>query len=387
MNRIQKIAILSISLLAIMSSAAISPTLPYIGDYFSDASELLVKMVISLPAIFIIPVTLITGRLIFYIKKKHLLYMGLSLFLIGGLGGALQNSIYMLLAFRAIMGIGIGLMLPLTRGIIADLFTGNDRAKMMGFSTAVNSLGGIIATVFAGILTIFGWRYPFLVYILGFVVLFLVIVYLPNQDIPSKETHKIHINRKVWLLGLSHFTIILMFYAVPSGLGFYIIEKELGSGVTTGLLISLVTIGSFLFGIYYYRIRTMFKGGTVLLGLILSTVGMFGIGLSYNLFGLSVALLFVGFGLGILAPNIYLQTSLDSNKNDITLSLAIVSCFSFLGQFSSPIINSFIQKLFNYYTVESTFTISTFIGVFGIIIVIINKFVKVYTAEKEGENI
>ncbi len=378
MNKKQKIAILSISLLIIMSSSAISPALPYIGEYFSDSSELMIKMVISLPAIFIIPVTLITGRLIFYIKRKHLLYIGLSLYIIGGLGGALQNSIYFLLAFRALMGIGIGVLIPLTRGVIADLFTGKERVKMMGYSSAVNNLGGIIATVLAGLLTVYGWRYPFLVYILAFVVLILVILYLPNQDIPSKETHKIHINRNVWILGFTHYMMILTFFAVPAGLGYFISTNNFGGGFVTGLLISLVSLLSFILGMVFHYLNSFLKGGTVLSGLILLTLGMLGIGLSTSLLELTISLVFVGFGMGIIPPMIYLQTSLVSSKNDVTLSLAIVSIFSFLGQFSSPLINSFFQTIFNYHSVGSPFIISALIGLITIVVIIFSKFINMY---------
>ena len=169
----------------------------------------------------------------------------------------------------------------------------------------------------------------------------------------------------------------MTFYAVPSGLGYFITEKGLGSGVTIGLLISIVTIASFVLGIIFHYIKDYLKGWTVTTGLLLLTLGMLGIGLSYNIFGLAISLSLVGIGLGIVAPNIYLQTSLDSS-NDVTLSLAIVSCFSFLGQFTSPIINGFIQDVFNYHSTESVFIISAYIGAFAIIIVIINKFIKVY---------
>ncbi len=380
MSKMQKIAILSISLLTIMSSAAVSPAIPYIGEYFSDASELLIKMVISLPAIFIIPVTLITGRLIFYVKKKHLLYIGLSLYIIGGLGGALQNSIYLLLVFRALMGIGIGILIPLTRGIIADLFTNHERVKMMGYSSAFNNLGGIIATLFAGLLTVYGWRYPFLVYMLAFVVLFLVIVYLPDQEIPSKETHKIHINRNVWILGLTHYMMIITFFAVPTGLGYLVSTYDFGSGVITGLLISIVTLVSFVLGIVFHHLRTLLREWTILFGLVLLTVGMLGIGLSNNMFEISVALVFVGFGMGIVPPMIYLQTSLVSSKNDVILSLAIVSIFSFLGQFSSPLVNSILQNIFNYHSDGSTFMISAIIGAFTIVVIITSKFLNTVKA-------
>lgn len=381
MDRMQKISILSISLLSIMASAAISPALSSIGEHFSDSSELMIKMVVSLPAIFIIPVTLITGRLIFYIKKKTLIYMGLGLYLLGGIGGALANSIVMLLVLRAIMGIGTGLLIPLMRGVIADFFDGKERVEMMGYASAVNNLGGIIATVSAGILTIYGWRYPFLVYIVALFVLFLVIKYMPDHEIEAREGRKAHINKNVWIIGLSHYMIILIFFAIPSGLSYYITESGLGTGVTTGLLIALVTVGSFFTGMNFHRIKEFLKGSTVMVGLVLITIGMLGIAVFGNLLGISISLFSVGIGLGILAPNIYLQTSLESSKKDVTLALAIAACFSFLGQFSSPIINKFIQDIFNYHSADSTFYISVGIGVFAMILVVLNKFVKVYVPQ------
>jgi MFS family permease len=223
---------------------------------------------------------------------------------------------------------------------------------------------------------VYGWRYPFLVYILAFVVLLLVIFYLPNQDIPPKETHKIHINKDVWIIGLTHYMMIITFYAVPSGLGYFVVTNNLGGGFTTGLLISVATLCSFFLGIIFHRLRLLLKGGTILFGLILLTLGMLGIGLSSNLFQVIIALLFVGFGMGIIPPMIYLQTSIVSSKNDVVLSLAIVSIFSFLGQFSSPIVNSFFQSIFNYHSVGSTFVISAMIGSFTILVIIVNKIIK-----------
>lgn len=378
MNKMQKISILSISLLSIMSSAAVSPALSYIGDYFYESSELMIKMVVSLPAVFIIPVTLLTGRLTLYIRKKTLVYIGLGLYLLGGLGGALSNSIIMLLVLRAIMGIGTGLLIPLMRGVIADFFEGTERVKMMGYASAVNNLGGIIATVFAGILTMYGWRYPFLVYLVALFVLVLVIVYMPNHEIETKDNRKTHISRNVWIIGLSHYMIILIFFAIPSGLSYYVTESGLGTGVTTGLLISLVTFGSFVTGLRFHSVKEFLRDATVMVGLLLMTIGMLGIAVFGNLIGVAISLLLVGIGLGILAPNIYLQTSLESSKKDVTLALAIAACFSFLGQFSSPILNEFIQDMFGYHDANSTFYISVGIGVFAMILVVLNKYIKVY---------
>jgi MFS family permease len=378
MSRIQKIAILSLSLLVIMSSAVVSPGLSTIQDYFSSADSLLVQMVVTLPALFIVPVTLITGKLIFYVKKKKLVYIGLILYIFGGLGGALQNSIYMLLTFRVIMGIGLGILLPLSTGLIADFFNGKERSQMMGYSSAFKNFGGIIALFFGGLLSIYGWRYPFLVYIIGFVVLFLAVAYLPDQPIQEKAGYKQKITKNIWLLGISIFMVMQIFYAVPTSLSLFVVDKGIGTGFHTGILIAFVTLGSLMFGIFFHQIKTFLKGYTVTIGLLFVSFGMLGIGYSNNLYTLGLFLLIIGFGFGILSPSIYLQATLDCNPKDVTLSLAIISSFSFLGQFASPIIIVFIQNITNYTTMSSPFIISFFIGVFSVITILVNKRVKIY---------
>lgn len=374
----QKMAILSISLLSIMSSATVSPVLPDIAAYFPDASELMIKMVVSLPGIFIIPVALWTGILIHTFHKKNLIILGVTLYLIGGLGGALATHIIVLLLFRGVMGIGVGFLIPLARSLIADFFDGKERNQMMGYSTSVNNLGGIIATVVAGALTIYGWRYPFLVYTTGFLVLGLVLLYLPHQDIHVRETSKAHINTNVWLLGFGHFMMIQVFFAVPTDLGFFVEAQGYGGGFVTGILIAIVTVGSLLMSMIFHTIKETFKGMTITTGLLLLSIGMLGIGLSTSLWMVGLALLSVGCGLGIVAPSIYLQTSLDSSPHDITLSLAVVSAASFLGQFSAPIIMKGLTIMTGFDTISSPFILSFGIGIVSILAVLLNKRIKFY---------
>ena len=48
------VSILSLSLLTVMSGAAVAPALGVIQEYFADSSPVLVQMIISIPAIFIV---------------------------------------------------------------------------------------------------------------------------------------------------------------------------------------------------------------------------------------------------------------------------------------------------------------------------------------------
>jgi hypothetical protein len=54
-----RIAVLSLSLLTVMSGAAVAPAVPDIIIHFSEASPLLGKMVLTTPALTIIPVALL----------------------------------------------------------------------------------------------------------------------------------------------------------------------------------------------------------------------------------------------------------------------------------------------------------------------------------------
>lgn len=378
MSWIQKITILSVSFLMIMANSAMSPILADLGEHFHEVDPLYIKMIMTLPALFIIPMTIFTGRLIFFISKKHLLYIGLTLYVVGGSFGAIFDNIVMLLIFRSFLGIGLGILLPLSTTLIADFFEGHERSKMMGYSTAFKNLGAIIATIISGFLVLYSWRYPFMIYLVGFVTLILVFRYLPDQAIPPKTNYKPQISKNVWILGLSHFMVIQAFYAVPASLSEYVKYLAIGTGFTSGLLISLVTIGSFIFASFFHQIKQFLKGHIVLFGLLLLSSGMLVTGFSSDLLGIAIGLVFVGLGLGVLAPNIYLQTSLDSAPLDVTLSLAIVSSFSYLGQFASPIIIKGIQQVLQINTPSSPFIIAGVIGLISMILVVINIKLKVY---------
>ena len=378
MNRSGKLAILSISLLTIMASAAISPALSTIQAHFYDVDELLIKMIVTLPAIFIIPVTLLTGKLVFIFKKKTLLITGAILYVIGGVSGGFANSIWTLLVFRAVMGIGVGLLLPLARGLIADFFNGEERTEMMGYATSFNNLGGIISLVVAGFLSVYSWRYPFFIYLLGLLVIYMIIFHMPSQEIKEKPDTKVEVSKNVWLLGFGMFYMMQMFYAIPAVLSIYIDEVNLGTTFTTGILIAIVTLGSLIFGLIFLKVKRRLKGLTPVVGLSLITIGMYITAVVPNIYAIGFAMLIIGFGLGIVSPNLYLLSTTESKAKDATFALAIMSSFSFFGQFSSPLILTLLQNVFNQDEPNSAFIISTIIGIIGIVGVLVNKKVKIY---------
>ena len=143
--------ILSVALLTVMAGAAISPAISNIAKAFSNASPGLIKLVLTLPSLVVIPFALISGRLCDAFGKRTMLLTGLILYLVGGLGGGFAGTIEVLLGCRALLGLSVGLIMPISTAIVSDFFEGGEAMQMMGWISASNHFGGMAAQMISGI--------------------------------------------------------------------------------------------------------------------------------------------------------------------------------------------------------------------------------------------
>ncbi len=160
-NKMLKPAIISISMATVMAGAAISPALGMIAQAFPDASATMIKMIITAPAIMIIPFSFLTSFLTTKLPKRTIVMIGLAIYLIGGVGPQFMPTIETLILFRLVLGAGVGLLMPLSESLIYDYYTGEERVKMMGYNAAFSNFGGIITMLLAGWLAASGWKLPF----------------------------------------------------------------------------------------------------------------------------------------------------------------------------------------------------------------------------------
>ncbi|MBC2578862.1 MFS transporter [Clostridium sp. DJ247] len=310
MKKLFKLAILSLSLLTVMSGAAVAPALGIISRYFSDVNPVFIKMILTLPAFFIIPFTLISGKLVSRLNKKTIVIIGLCLYILGGIGGGFARTIYELLFFRAILGIGVGLIMPLSTGLIADFFTNEERIKMIGYSAAVNNLGGIIATLASGLLAAISWRYSFGVYFMGVLVFLLVIFALPEPERKAEiQTEKSSLSKNVFKMAFSGFIITIIFYTVPTNLSLFLTNEGIGGAGTSGVMISLMTFSSFLLGMSFSKIINYLQKSTVIFSLTSLLIGFLLLSLANSIYIVVLGVIFIGAGLGILMPLIMLNTA------------------------------------------------------------------------------
>ena len=158
-------SILSLSLLTVMAGAAVAPALNVIQAHFAQSSQTFVQMIISIPALFIVITNFFFPKLCRRLNPRTLVLLGLSLYTVGGCAAGLFDQIGLVLVMRALVGVGVGILMPLSTGLLTDYFPPEKQASLLGISSAMNQLGGVIATLLAGLLAGISWRASFLVYL------------------------------------------------------------------------------------------------------------------------------------------------------------------------------------------------------------------------------
>lgn len=341
-----KATILSLSLVTVMSGAAVAPALGAISNYFSQADPLLIKLIITLPSLFIIFTSLLFSLISNKLSSKTIAVSGLLLYIIGGCGAGLAGDVYLLLVFRSVLGIGVGLITPLSTGLIAYFFDKDEQSKLMGYSSAMNNLGGIIATALSGYLVSLNWRYSFAIYFLGLFVMIMVIWFLPKTEINrTKSSLDRKSIRKIAPYILAMFMTMVVFYTVPSNFSMIVTKENLVPTSFIGVLMSVQNITSFLTGLALSVIVKKIGRFTKYFAPGMLVLGFFCLSFTGNMIALVFGLFAVGVGLGTLVPVLNTQISLHVEKEKMTSAMSVMSAMLYLGQFLSPILIDGIQSL------------------------------------------
>src|SRR6185312_8383933 len=118
------------------------------------------QWIVSTYAIFLAGFLMLTGRCADLFGRYRFFVAGLTIFTIGSLAGGLAQSGAMLIAMRALQGLGAALVNPAALAIVLSLFPpGPQRARAIALWGTAGSLGVAAGMLFGGILVQYlGWR-------------------------------------------------------------------------------------------------------------------------------------------------------------------------------------------------------------------------------------
>lgn len=338
--------ILSISLLTVMAGAAIAPALGIIKEHFAGAPAILIQLIVSIPALFIIITNLCFPALSRRLSTRTIASLGLALYVLAGAGCFFILSIGLLLVMRALLGVSVGMLMPLSTGLLSFYYPPEAQAKLMGLSAAMNQLGGVVATLLAGILATVEWNFAFLVYLLGLIAMVLVLLYLPAEHLQQEgKGFSLGLLRRFHPSVVGMLLLMLIFFIYPTNFAVTAHQQaHLSVGTVTLIMVWLdfvAAIAGMLFGKAMRIFRHTIKYFAAVC--FLAAYAMISIGNSAWL--LVVASTLGGVAMGVGVPYLNTIASIKGGKNSATSVMPLISASLYLGQFISPIIVTPVSHL------------------------------------------
>jgi EmrB/QacA subfamily drug resistance transporter len=129
----------------------------------------------------------IYGKLSDLFGRRPMLMVGIGLFLFGSALSGLSQTMWQLIAFRAIQGLGAGALFPISLAVIGDLFTPRERGKYQGLFGAVFGIAFLVGPGLGGTITDnFSWHWVFYVNLpIGLIALAVIWRLLPTVRRPD----------------------------------------------------------------------------------------------------------------------------------------------------------------------------------------------------------
>ncbi len=351
------LCLLLLSTLTVMSNATIAPALPGLADEFSGTSsaDFLVKMLLPLPAFFVVIFAPILGWTADKFGRKEQIIIATLVFATAGSAGAQLQSLESILISRAILGICVAGLMTAVTALIADYYSGAKRSQFMGLQQAFSNIGGIIFIVTAGYLAGISARLPFYIYAVAILLVPLVLLSIHDNQKSHQQSDSnsddIDKGWKLPLLGCAIFIFchLVVFYILPTQIPFFMADIGITDPSLSGLAIGMGTLTAAITGVLFGKLVEKIQSyGVALVGFLFMSLAMLVLSqaTSFSLVMLGCSLM--GVCMGMIMPNFMVKGMglVPSAKRGFASGVLTSSIF--IGQFVSPFITSLLIAKLGY---------------------------------------
>ena len=381
-------AVLLVGILC-QSSGAENPALAYMAEDFPELPFSTIALVTTLPSLMMIPASLGFSVLRRRFTFRSLFVAAAIILVVGGVAPAWAQTFPEVLAWRALFGIGVGVMWPLAQSLIVELYGGNRQDTLLGWNSVVTAFGGIIWANVGGVLALQGWRMAFFTYFIPVAVLVFCGIFLPNSrpagkkaagaeaaagaaaaagsdDAPASEELMAAAGAAAspdaasgkparatkGLVGLT--VLILTGYFLYNfcnmtyftNISMKVVGEGLGDSAAAGLASSFYTVGSLIIGVVFGRAmkNRWFSRYSMAVGWIASAVGMLVVGLAPAFPVVVAGSVIQGFGTGTFMPTMVGIIGNVAGKQNASFILGISMGLVGASQFFGPTVFNMIAE-------------------------------------------
>ena len=271
---------------SMLASTVVSTSLPVI-IHDLDGNQTAFTWVVTATLLTTAISTPIWGKLADLTNRKVLFQLAIVIFVLATAAAGFSTNPEMLIAFRAVQGIGAGGLAALSQVLMADIISPRERGRYMGLFGAVMAVATIGGPLLGGVITdAWGWRWNYFV-ALTFAVLALILVQA-TLHVPARPKKKTSIDY-VGIVLLSAAVSLLLIWVTNAGTATAGDWSDLANNdwwsLNTVLMLGGAILAAVLFVIVELRSRepliplTLFRNRTFTLSVIASIatgIAMFG---------------------------------------------------------------------------------------------------------------
>ncbi len=367
-----KIGIYAMAVL-MMGIVGVSGSLTVIGAQFSSASQSMIQSIISIPCLAVLPTTLLSGKLMENMPKKTLGVIGMVIFLVGGVVPVCLTSLPVILVFRGIFGIGVGIVQAVASALVAENFVGPERESVQGTMTSAQMLGCAVMVFAGGWLGDIAWNASFLVHGIAILSLIIAFVCLPLVRAPKKDStggdafaegaaegagdrigetgssgsagQKTRLNKSSWSWAGITFALFIGVQVYTVYISYVLSEKSIGGAAESGATVAVACIGGFIMGILYGKLAGRAGNLTFALGLFIMALSYLILALAGSMTVIYLGGFVYGIAMAICMPAAFVNTANSVDAYSSAMALSITMCAQNLGQFVCPYIMNFITGI------------------------------------------
>ena len=368
---ISMIAVLLVAVLC-QSSGAESPALEYMAQEFTDLPFSQIVLVTTVCSLMMIPASLGYSFLRKKFSYRPIFIAASVLLILGGVMPAFtpygEGAFTFVIVWRAIFGLGMGVMWPLAQSLIVELYDGQRQNTLLGFNSVVTACGGIMWANVGGQLALQGWRVSFFCYFIPIAILVFCAIFLPNQRASKQAEAKqaaeiVGFNEeevfeeamtadKGKFLLLTVAIMVLYFFFNFCNMTYFtnlspkVIGEGIGESDIAGLAQSCFTIGSLVIGVIFGKVMTnkvldrwALGGGMIIVG-----IGAVIVAQAANFPVLAIGSVIQGFGTGTVMPTFIGTIGNLAGKKNASMILGISTCLMGASQYFGPTIFNVIVE-------------------------------------------
>lgn len=333
-----------------------NPALASFADLFPDLSYSTITYLATLPSLICIPFNLIAGNIAGKkVKYKTLTLLAIALIIIGGIAPFFFTNFIGWCICRCILGIGMGLVMPLGGALVASMFEGKKAVQMQGVGTIVLNMSGVALQLVSGWLVGYNVNYAWLLHGALLIVFIMVWIFLPEPEKIEDETSasatgtisggsKISMPISVWLFSVSFGFLFMFCYTLIMNMSKIVIGENLGTTAVVGTITALFTVGGIVAGVMFAALHRLLSKWLIPVMCILI---VFSLLLGY--FGSNIAMLmaasfFTGVGTFVVWPACINEFGEICQPEQISLASGIFMAVLNIGCFLASAYNGIVGK-------------------------------------------